>query len=371
MSEPRPQILMNDFKAEPAELRAAMTAAAARVFDSGWWVLGEQVRRFESAWAEACDLPHAVGVANGLDALEVVLRALGVGRGDEVVTTPMTAFATPLAVMRAGATPVFADIDPNSGLLSIESVRRCVTPRTKAVMLVHLYGQMRDMEAWTALAAELGIALIEDCAQSHLARWKGRSGGAFGAAGAYSFYPTKNLGAVGDAGAVVTTDSGLAERAARLRNYGQSVRYEHPEEGLNSRLDELQAAILIERLAYLERFTARRRAVAEAYRARIEAPRLTLLAPPQSAEAHVHHLFVVLADDREGFEAHMRAAAIATLRHYPKPAHLQPPCRDVPRDPEGVGAAEVHAQACVSLPCHPAMTDEEIDRVVDAANAWR
>lgn len=363
-------IQMNDFKREPPELAEAMAGAARRVFESGWWILGREVEAFEAAWAAACGLPHCAGVANGLDALEIILRARGIGPGDEVITTPMTAFATPLSILRAGASPVFADIDPQSGLLDPQSVRRCLGPKTRAIMLVHLYGQMRDMAGWTALAEEAGVDLIEDCAQSHLARWGGKAGGAWGVAGAYSFYPTKNLGAVGDGGALVTGDAALAQKAARLRNYGQSERYHHPEAGMNSRLDELQAAILSERLKFLEAFTERRRRIAEAYRAGIATPRLRLLAPPEAPAAHVHHLFVLLIDDREGFEAHMRAAGVATLRHYPVPAHLQEPAADCRRDPRGLAAAEAHAESCVSLPCHPGLSDGEIARVIEAANEW-
>lgn len=369
-------IQMNDFKREPPELIEAMTAASKRVFESGWWVLGAEVKAFEAAWAAACNLPGCVGVANGLDALEIILRARGIGAAsgggaeDEVVTTPMTAFATPLSILRAGAAPVFADIDPASGLLDIDSVRRCIGPKTRAIMLVHLYGQMRDMDGWSALAEETGVDLIEDCAQSHLARWGGKAGGAWGVAGAYSFYPTKNLGAIGDAGALVSADTALCETAAQLRNYGQSERYHHPLAGMNSRLDELQAAILTERLAYLERFTERRRQVAEAYRGGLDNSRLRLLAPPQEAQAHAHHLFVVLAEDRDAFEVHMRAAGVATLRHYPVGAHQQAPTAQCRRDPEGLSAAEAHAGSCVSLPCHPAMSDQEVDQVIEAANAW-
>jgi dTDP-4-amino-4,6-dideoxygalactose transaminase len=246
-------ILMNDFKAEPAALREAMAGAATRVFGSGWYVLGQELKAFEQAWASACGTSHCLGVGNGMDAIELALRALDIGHGDEVVTTPMTAFATVLAVLRSGAQPVLADIDPSSGLLSPASVRRCIGARTRAVLPVHLYGQLRDMDAWMALHDETGLAVVEDCAQSHLARWRGRTAGSFGVAGAYSFYPTKNLGAIGDGGALVTNDEALAARVARLRNYGQSERYVHPELGLNSRLDELQAALLGERLHWLRR----------------------------------------------------------------------------------------------------------------------
>ena len=363
-------ILMNDFKAEPAELRAAMGAAAGRVFASGWYVLGQEVKTFEKAWAQACGTAHCVGVGNGMDAIELALRALDIGSGDEVVTTPMTAFATVLAVMRAGATPVLADIDPTTGLLSPDSVQRCLGPRTRAVLPVHLYGQLRDMDAWLALADQAQVQLIEDCAQAHLACWQGRRAGSFGVAGAYSFYPTKNLGAIGDGGALVTQDEALAQRAGRLRNYGQSERYVHPELGMNSRLDELQAAILSERLAWLDGFTNRRRQIAEAYREGIRHPRVRLLAPSQEAAAHVHHLFVLLADDRDALARHLAARDVQTLIHYPVPVHRQTPCAGLRRDPQGLGHAERHARECLSIPCHSQMSDTDIARVIDAINGW-
>jgi len=364
-------ILMNDFKAEPTELRQAMSEAAARVFASGWYVLGNEVKAFEQAWAAACGTAHCLGVGNGMDAIELALRALDIGPGDEVVTTPMTAFATVLAVLRAGAVPVLADIEPDTALLALDSVRRCLTPRTRAVLLVHLYGQMRDMTAWTALCSEAGVHLVEDCAQSHLARWDGRVAGSIGAAGAYSFYPTKNLGAIGDGGALVTSDEALAQRVGRLRNYGQSQRYVHPELGMNSRLDELQAALISERLRWLKEFTARRRQIASAYDANLHHPRLRLLAPPQEAASHVHHLYVLRCDDRNAMSRHLSERGVQTLIHYPVPVHQQQPCTALRRDPLGLPHTEAHAATCMSIPCHPQMGDADVAQVIDAINGWR
>jgi dTDP-4-amino-4,6-dideoxygalactose transaminase len=364
-------ILMNAFKAEPETLRAAERAAMERVLSSGWYVLGSEVRAFEAAWAQRCGVGHAVGVGNGMDAIEIGLRVLDIGPGDEVITTPMTAFASVLAVVRSGATPVLADIDPATALLDPESVERCITGRTRAVLLVHLYGQVREMERWVALCERHGVALIEDCAQSHLARWGERFGGSFGRFGAYSFYPTKNLGALGDGGAVITDDAAIAQRAAVLRNYGQSVRYLHPELGLNSRLDELQAALLLARLEWLTEFTDRRRRIAAAYRSGIANPAVELMAVPAQAQSHVYHLFVLLSDHRDRLARHLKEHEIETLVHYPVPVHRQPPCKDVRRDPDGLGAAERHAARCLSIPCHPQMDDSEVKQVVDAINAFQ
>ncbi|MBB3212978.1 dTDP-4-amino-4,6-dideoxygalactose transaminase [Herbaspirillum sp. Sphag1AN] len=363
-------ILMNDFKAEPEEIREAMLAAAKRVLDSGWFVLGKEVENFEREWAAVCGTTYGVGVGNGMDAIEIALRAVDIGPGDEVITTSMTAFATVLAILRAGAVPVLADIEADTGLLSIESVRRCISARTKAVVLVHLYGQVRNMDAWTALCKERDIVLIEDCAQAHLASWGGRMAGAFGRAGAYSFYPTKNLGAPGDGGMLVTQDEALAKKSARLRNYGQSVRYHHPELGMNSRLDEIQAAMLGARLKWLREFTQRRREIADAYRVGIRQPLVTLLSAPQEPAAHAFHLFVVICEAREQLQKHLQSCGIQALIHYPIPVHQQSPCSELARDPEGLRHTERHANTCLSLPCHPQMSVDDVEAVIAAVNSF-
>lgn len=363
-------ILMNDFKAEPAQLRKAMLDAARRVLESGWYVLGKEVSAFEEQWADACGVAHGVGVGNGLDAIEIALRALDIGPGDEVITTPMTAFATVLAIYRSGAIPVLGDIDAHTALLSIDSAERCVSPRTRAVVLVHLYGQIRGMDAWSAFCNRHGIALVEDCAQAHLAAWQGKIAGSFGAAGAYSFYPTKNLGAPGDAGMLVTQDETLAQRAGRLRNYGQSTRYHHPELGMNSRLDEIHAAMLAERMKWLPQFSERRRQIAGAYRAGIENPYVQLLAAPEQRLAHVYHLYVITCNQRDALQAHLRAHQVQSLIHYPIPVHRQGPCLGIARDPRGLNNSEHHAANCLSLPCHPQMTVSDIAAVIAAVNSF-
>ncbi len=364
-------ILMNDFKTEPIELREAMLDAVQRVLESGWYVLGREVIAFENQWASVCGLAHGVGVGNGMDAIEVSLRALDIGPGDEVITTAMTAFATVLAIVRAGATPVLADIDPETALLSIDSVARCHTPRTKALVLVHLYGQVRGMDAWISFCSRHGIALIEDCAQAHLATWRGRVAGSFGVAGAYSFYPTKNLGAVGDAGMLVTHDPALAQRAGRLRNYGQSIRYHHPELGMNSRLDEMHAAILAERLKWLPQFTKRRHEVAGAYRTGIRNTQVHLLAAPEETSAHVYHLFVIACERRDRLQTHLREHQVQSYIHYPVPIHRQVPCQKMTRDPQSLGCSERHAATCLSLPCHPQMTDSDVATVISVVNSFQ
>ena len=364
-------ILMNDFKAESGEIRAAMLKAVERVLTSGWYVLGNEVIEFEQKWSKLCGVNHAVGVGNGMDAIEISLRAMDIGPGDEVITTPMTAFASVLAILRSGATPVLADIDPGTALISAQSVSRCITKKTKALLLVHLYGQLRQMDFWVKFCSERKIALIEDCAQSHLASTQGRIAGSFGLAGAYSFYPTKNLGAIGDAGMVVTNNPMISERARKLRNYGQSERYHHPELGMNSRLDEIQAALLSERLKWLFESTERRRKIAKLYRAGISNRAVRLMDAPEESSSHVYHLFVVASDKRNELQDHLKDNAVQSLIHYPICVHKQESCLEIKRDPQGLVQSETHAQTCLSLPCHPYMSDADVLRVIDIINSFK
>ena len=363
-------ILMNAFQEESEELRSKMIDAAIRVINSGWYVLGKELSELEKQWALICDSPFAVGVGNGMDAIEIILRSLDIGPGDEVITTPMTAFATVLAILRSGAIPVLADIDSDTALISLETAQRCVSKKTKAVLLVHLYGQVRNMNAWTDFCLNNKIMLIEDCAQSHIASWKGRVAGTFGVAGAYSFYPTKNLGALGDAGMLITSDPNLANRSSQIRNYGQSVRYEHPEIGMNSRLDEMQAAILLDRLKYLSSFTDRRRQIANAYQQEISSPYIKKLLDPEEPAAHVHHLYVIQCEARDALQEHLKKHQIQSLIHYPIPIHQQKPCLDMKRDPLGLGNSENHAKTCLSLPCHPQLSDQDVVKVIDVVNQF-
>ena len=363
-------ILMNDFKSEPDELRRQEFAAVERVFRSGQFILGNEVQKFEEAWAGFSDAKFCVGVANGMEAIELGLRALDIGPGDEVITTPMTAIATVVAIMHAGATPVLADIDLATALLDPMSVERCLTPQTKAILLVHLYGQVRDMERWIALCKKTKIHLLEDCAHAHGAVSGGQHAGTAGTWGAFSFYPTKNLGAKGDAGALITNSEEISIRTKSLRNYGTTKRYEHPETGLNSRLDEVQAAILSARLNWLERFNARRQKIARKYFAEIKNPRVQLLAAPIAAENHVYHLFVVRCPERDRLAQFLKEHGIETLIHYPLPAHRQGCCKSVRTDPRGLANAELHAGQCLSLPCHPQLREEEVETIIATINQF-
>ncbi|MFA6261314.1 MAG: DegT/DnrJ/EryC1/StrS family aminotransferase [Bacteroidia bacterium] len=363
------QILMNDFTREPEELLVAMEQAFSDVMRSGWYILGKRVESFESEWAQFCGTQFAVGVGNGLDAIEIMLRASGVGPGDEVITTSMTAFATVLGIIRAGATPVIADIYPENGLMSVESAERCVTGKTKAILLVHLYGQLGDMHAWKQFCEQHALLMFEDAAQAHGAQMGNKKAGTFGKAAAFSFYPTKNLGALGDAGMITTDDAEVYERSKRLRNYGQRNRYEHSDLGLNSRLDELQAALLSAKLRWLETFTRRRKEIAERYRAEITNQRIRLLEIPEEG-AHVFHLFAVRCDQRDLLQAHLAQHKIQSLIHYPIPIHQQSCNKGFKTDPSGLIHAEQFSATCLSVPCHPQLSESEIVKIIQVMNAF-
>ena len=350
--------------------RAAIDAAIARVLDRGWFILGPELEAFETELAAASGVSHAVGVATGTDALALILRAMGIGAGDEVITSPLSAAYTALAIMMAGARPVFADIDPDRLTIAPAAIEAAVTPRTAAIMPVHLYGQTADMSAILALAAARNLAVIEDCAQAHLATSEGRPVGSMGAAGALSFYPTKNLGALGDAGAVITNDRALADRIKRLRNGGQSSRYHHDEFGVNSRLDEIQAAILRARLTRLSAQTERRRALADRYREGLAAiPGLspTVTVPPLADAGHVYHLFPVLSPARERVRQAMAELGVETLVHYPVPIPRQPALTS--ENPTQCPIADRVCAEVFSLPLHPQLTDAIVDHVVSTVAA--
>ncbi len=350
----------------PGDDRAAIDAAVARVFDSGWFVLGPEVAGFETEFAAAVGAAHAVGVNTGTDAIALALRALGIGPGDEVITAPLSAAYSALAIDMTGARPVFADVDPERLTLDPAAVAAAVTPRTRAVLPVHLYGQPADMDGIARVAARHGLAVVEDACQAHLATVGGQPVGRGSAAAAYSFYPTKNLGALGDGGAVATDDGALAERLRRLRNGGQSSRYRHDERGVNSRLDELQAAILRARLPRLGALTAARRRLARGYRDGLAAA--PVVVPPECDRGHVYHLFPVLADDRDRFQAHLLGRGVETLVHYPVPIPRQPAAQSWSPAPCPV-ADDVCARV-VSLPLYPSLADDAHDEVVRAVLAY-
>lgn len=351
----------------PGADAAAIREGIDRVIARGWFILGPELAAFEDEFARASGAAHAVGVGTGTDAIALALRAMGIGPGDEVITSPLSAAYSALAIMMAGATPVFADLDIDRLTLDPAHVEAAVTPRTAAVLPVHLYGQPADMIAIEAIAARHNLAIVEDACQAHLATSTGRPVGTIGAAGAFSFYPTKNLGALGDAGAVITNDAALADKLRRLRNGGQTTRYHHLEFGVNTRLDEMQAAILRARLPLLPAWTERRRAIAARYRrALVDAP---VIVPPERDPGHVYHLFPVRSAQRDAFQAHLKGEGIETLIHYPVPIPRQPAMGGL--TPSSCPVADRVCDEVFSLPLHPALTDAEVDRVAAAVQTFR
>lgn len=340
---------------EDPELRRELVAAFERVLTSGHVILGPEVEAFEQEFAAWCGAAHAVGVGNGLDAMSLALRAAQVGPGDEVIVPSHTFSATWLAVTLAGARPVPVEPDPTTYTLSADGVAAAVTPRTAAVLPVSLYGHPAEMDGIMELAARHGLFVLEDAAQGHGAEHRGRRTGALAHATAFSFYPTKNLGGVGDGGAVVTHDAKLAERVRSLRNYGALRKNDHQERGVNSRLDEVQAALLRVKLPKLAAANDARRALAAAYGAAL-AGAAGLTPPSEAAWArHVYHLYVVRCADRAAVQARLQRAGVQTLIHYPTPCHLQPAFADLGLRAGQFPLAESLAQDVLSLPMWPAM----------------
>jgi len=347
------------------EEREVLEAAIRRVIDRGVFILGPEVESFEGEFAAACGVSHAIGVNSGTDALALLLRSAGVGTGDEVITTALSPAFTALAIVMTGARPVFVDIEADRPTLDPGQVERAITPRTRAIVPVHLYGQPANLPAIAQMARTRGIALIEDCAQAHLATCEGRPVGTYGIGGAFSFYPTKNLSALGDGGAVVTGDASIADRVRVLRNGGQRERNWHVETGVNSRLDEVQAAILRTRLTRLAAWTAERRRLAMTYVASLDPAIVTC---PPDDPGHVYHLFAVRSIHRDELRTHLASLGIGTLVHYPVPVPLQPAFVSSPA--ASCPNAARHCAQTLSLPLHPALGEPQVLRVCAAINAF-
>ena len=363
--QPAIEVPFTDLSAMAHEVWPEIQGPYVEALLQGRYVGGAPVAEFERRFARYCDTGHAVGVANGTDALQLTLQALGLGAGDEVIVPANTFIATAAAVVRAGAVPVFVDVAPDTLLITPEILAAAITPRTSAVIVVHLYGNMPDMDGLVAVAERAGIPLLEDAAQAHGGEWRDRRAGSFGVAGCFSFYPGKNLGAFGDAGIVVTADAALADRVRSLANHGRTggaSHYEHQFVGTNSRLDTLQAIALTAKLARNEEWTEARIAFADRYRKKLAGSgvRLTEVDP---LARHVYHLMVVRVPDRARVQAAFAAARIQTGVHYPVPCHLQPPLRRY-----GTGPLPVCEQAAgeqLSLPLFPHMTRAQVDRVCE------
>jgi dTDP-4-amino-4,6-dideoxygalactose transaminase len=357
-----------DLKSINERFRSEMDAAVRRVLDSGWYLLGKECEEFEREFAAWCGVRHCIGCANGLDALKLIIQAYGIGPGDEVIAPANTYIASLIAISANGATPVLVEPDPATCLIDDKLIEAAVTPRTKAIMVVHLYGRVMDMTRVWEIAKKHGLKVIEDSAQSHGAKFSGRRCGNLGDASGFSFYPGKNLGCLGDGGAVTTNDDGLAEKIRALRNYGSDVKYHFPYRGTNSRLDEIQAAFLRVKLPHLDADNERRREIADRYLAEIDNPAVRLPVAPESRDQTVWHVFTVFAKRRDEFQSYLSSRGIQTVIHYPIPPHRQPAYTEW----HGLSlpiTERIH-DTILSLPMSPVMSEDEVSAVIRAVNEY-
>jgi dTDP-4-amino-4,6-dideoxygalactose transaminase len=358
-----------DLKAPHKELRAELCGAYEHVLDSGWFVHGNEVEHFEQEFARYCEARYCVGVGNGLDALHLILRAYEIGAGDEVVVPSNTFIATWLAVSQAGATPVPVEPDIRTYNIHPEQIESAITARTRAIIAVHLYGQPADMDVINAIARKYGLKVIEDAAQAHGALYKNRRVGALGDAAGFSFYPGKNLGALGDGGAVTTNDPILAEKIRAFGNYGSKVKYHHEIKGFNTRLDELQAAMLRVKLRYLDAWNERRRAIARVYLNELDKCNLVLPYVDKYSEP-VWHLFSVRSEHRDALQAHLLRSGVHTMIHYPIPPHRQNAYSELGLSIGSLPIAEKISAETLSLPIGPHMDSSQVEQVLRCVNQF-
>ena len=364
------KVLFLDLKSPYQELQTELDAAYRRVMESGWYILGEEVDSFEKDFSAFCQTKHCMGVANGLDALHLILRAYGIGEGDEVIVPSNTYIATWLAVSYAGARPVPVEPDPATFNIDSARIESAITPRTRAILAVHLYGQTVDMDAVLAIARRHHLKVIEDSAQAHGAAYKQKQAGALGDAAGWSFYPGKNLGAFGDAGAVTTNDDELAERIRTLRNYGSKVKYFNEVKGYNSRLDPLQAAFLRVKLKHLNGWNSRRKEIALQYLSSLsDLPELTLPHVPEWADP-AWHVFVIRHAQRDALQKYLGENGIGTLIHYPIPPHLSEAYQDAGYGRGDFPLAENIAQTVLSIPIGPHLASHQTAQVISAIRAF-
>ena len=359
-----------DLKAPHQELRRELDEAFTQILDSGWFVMGSQLEAFEGEYASYCGVKHCIGVSNGLDALHMILRAYDIGDGDEVIVPSNTFIATWLAVSYTGAIPVAVEPDIRTYNINPHLIEAAITPRTKAIIAVHLYGQPADMDSIIEIARKYNLKIIEDAAQSQGARYKGRNSGSLGDAAGHSFYPSKNLGALGDAGAITTDDDELADKLRVLRNYGSRAKYINEVKGFNSRLDEMQAAFLRIKLRKLDEWNDRRKALAAYYMEALVNERLILPYVPEWADP-TWHLFVVRLPSRESLQQHLAAAEIGSVVHYPIPPHLQPAYAEFGYEKSDFPISEMIHEQVLSIPIYPHLDIRQAEIVQSVINQFR
>jgi hypothetical protein len=354
------EIPFNEFKKKYRQKKGKIDSAIKSVLESGYYILGDKVKKFEEEFARYIGTKHAIGVANGLEALQISLLSMGIGKGDEVITTPHSAVATTLAIVAVGAKPIFVDIDEYYHL-DKNKMEEKITDRTKAIIPVHLFGQAVEIDSIIKIAEKHKLAVIEDAAQAHGAKFKSKKVGSFGDTGCFSFYPTKNLGSFGDAGMIVTNDDVLAEKCRMIRNYGQKNRYEHEIYGINSRLSELQASILSVELPELDKSNTKRQKVAETYaKELVDIKQITLPKKRNNADP-VYHLFVIETEKRDELQKYLLEKGVTTLIHYPIPIHKQKCLKEYSDKPLPI--AEEKAKKILSLPIHPYLSKKEVEYI--------
>ena len=360
-------IEMNSFNREPTKLKKKIINSFKNIYKSGWWVLGKNVNNFEKKWAKTINRKYCAAVANGLDALEIGMKALNIKEGDEVITTPLTAFASTLSIINIGAKPVFIDVD-QSGLLNLKNIGQKINKKTKAILYVHLYGQCKDLSELKKICLTKKIYLIEDCAQSHLSESEFGKSGTFGEFAAWSFYPTKNLGAIGDAGAISSNNYEFIQKCKKIRNYGQTSRYRHTLKGVNSRMDEIQAGILNEKIDYLDTWNKMRSLIANRYEKEINNPKIKKLKRIKSKKDSFY-LYVIQSRFRNKLITHLNNNNIKSIIHYPILSYNQKinykfikleNCRN----------AETLSKTCLSIPCHPFLKNKEINQIIKTLNEF-
>jgi len=358
-------ILFNNFQRHYQAISTEIEASVLRVLQKGWYILGQELSDFEINFSTYCRVNYTVGVASGTDAITLALKAIGVGHGDEVITTNLTAYPTITGILNSGAKPVVVDIDVSTGLMDLTKIEPKITSKTKAIIPVHLYGQAVNIDILLKLKEKYSIEIIEDCAQSVGAEFNGKKVGTFGICGAFSFYPTKNLGAFGDAGAITTNDKAIYEKLLSLRNYGQTKRYYHDFEGMNSRLDEIQAAILNVKLKYIEQWNNMRIDIANMYKKQIKS--VTLLQQNNYGK-HVYHLFVIKTKNRDKFIHFLAEHNIQTLIHYPVPINQQKAF--LFQKDEKFENTDTFSNQIVSIPIYPELSDQEVNTIITVINQF-
>lgn len=361
------KILSNEFKLEAKLLDKKLGKVFKRVLHSGWYILGKEVESFEKEFAEFLNAKFCIGTGNGLEALQISLMAAGVGKGDEVITTPISAVATTLAILATGAAPVFVDTD-ELGLMDVNLIEKAITKKTKAILPVHLYGNPVKLDQFLAICKKHNLILIEDACQAHGSTNMGKKLGTFGLFGCFSFYPTKNLGALGDGGAIVTNDAKLGEVCREIRDYGQSGKYVHSRYGLNSRLDELQAAILREKLRHLNKFNQKRRMVAKWYMSGLKNLNQVKLVISDNPDDSCFHQFVIRVKKRDKLQKHLASKGIQTLIHYPITIPDQPFLKG--KIKANIPKARLFSEEVLSLPCHPFITKKEVDYITSGIKSF-